>query len=174
MDARRVVRALKTPVTMLLMLAFVVLSAQWAWRAATAPVPPRPPEPCVVTELGPQLLPEHVYVQIYNGSPTNGAARRLASILRADGFNVIKTTNADNPDHPTSEVVGFAEDSPEVVLVRQAFDNIAFRADGRVDRTVDVVIGADGVRTIESPGFDVPLPDGTACVPQVEVVNSGE
>ena len=174
MDARRVSRALKTPVTLLVLLAFVGLAARWGWDAALAPIPPRPPAPCVVRQVGPQLLPEHVSVQIYNGSATNGAARRLAAILRADGFRVVKTTNADRDDYEASQVVGHSEDSPEVVLVRQAFEGIAFRADGRVDRTVDVLIGNQGVSPLEAPSFDVPLADGTACLPQVEVVSAGE
>ena len=74
MDARRFVRALKTPVTLVLLAAAVFFAAHWAWDAVRAPVPPRPSAPCVVKEIGPELMPEHVYVQVFNGSRANGVA----------------------------------------------------------------------------------------------------
>lgn len=169
MDSRRVIRAIKTPLTLLALVAFVWFAARWGWDAARAPIPPRPPQPCIVREVGPELKPEHVYVQVYNGSKTNGLAKRLGSILSADGFKVIKRVNADRDDYEASEVVGHAEDSPEVILVRQAFQDIAFRADGRIDHTVDVVIGNQQPAPVEAPTLGVPLPDGTACLPQVNV-----
>lgn len=173
METRQVVRAVKTPVTLLVLSALVFFAAQWGWNAVRAPIPPRPPQPCVVTEVGPTLTPDHVYVQVYNGSEVNGLAKRLGQLLSADGFKVIKRVNADRNDYPISEVVGHSEDSPEVVLVRKAFDNIAFRADGRIDHTVDVVIGAALPVTVNNPDLSVPLPDGTACLPVVEVVDVG-
>jgi len=172
MNAQRVIRAVKTPVTLLALLSFVVVSGMWGLDALRAPIPPRPPDPCVVQQIGPELTPEYVYVQVYNGSEVNGLAKRLASILRADGFNVLKTANTETPDHETSEVVGYAEDSPEVVLVRQAFQDIPFRADGRPDRTVDVIIGAQRPVPLDAPVLSVPLPDGTACLPQVQKVGA--
>ncbi len=164
MDARQVARALKTPVTLLILVAVVYLAARWGWDEARKPIPPRPMAPCVVKQVGPTLLPEHVYVNVYNGSKTNGLARRLAQILSADGFKVYKRVNADNPDHAISEVVGRAEDAPEVQVVRQAFQDIAFRADGRNDGFVDVIIGEAQPVLLENPQFGVALPEGTACL----------
>lgn len=169
MDARAVARALKTPVTLILLVALVYFTAKWGWDSLRAPIPPRPPEPCVVKEVGPTLKPEHVYVQVFNGSETNGMAKRLGSILSADGFKVIKRVNAARNDYPVSEVVGHAEDAPEVQLVRQAFENIAVRADGRVDRTVDVIIGKEPLKTIDKPALGVAVPGGKACLPDINV-----
>ena len=81
MDTKRFVRALKTPVTLIVLAAMVFFAAQWAWDAVRAPVPPRPADPCVVKQIGPELLPEHVYVQVFNGSRANGVAKRLGSLL---------------------------------------------------------------------------------------------
>ena len=173
MDARQIVRAVKTPVTLVVLGTTVYLAAYWGWNSVTAPIPPRPPQPCVVQEIGPELTPEHVYVQVFNGSETNGLAKRLGSLLSADGFKVIKRINAERSDHLVSEVVGHSEDSPEVVLVSKAFDGIAVRADGRNDHTVDVIIGAEQPVAVEDPDLTVPLPDGTACLPVVEVVDIG-
>lgn len=171
MDARHVIRRLKTPVTLLILVLFVFLAGRWGLDAARDPIPPRPTEPCVVKEVGPVLKPEHVYVMVYNGSQRDGVAKRLGSILSADGFKVYKRVNADRDDYPTSFVRGHSEDAPEVVLVRQAFEGIAFEADGRVDRSVDVVIGAQAPTPHPNPEFGVPLPDGKACLPALRIVD---
>ena len=172
MDARQVIRALKTPVTLLILVLFVYFAGRWGLDAARAPVPPRPLDPCVVKEVGPVLTPEHVYVMVYNGSTNDGVAKRLGSILSADGFKVYKRTNADRNDYATSLVRGHSEDAPEVVLVRQAFEGIAFEADGRRDRSVDVIIGQELPVPRPNPEFGVPLPDGTACLPDLQIVNA--
>lgn len=167
MDIRQLVRALKTPVTLLLLAALVYFAARWGWDAARAPIPPRPPSPCAVRDVGPNLTPEHVYVNVFNGSETNGLAKRLGSVLSADGFKVVRRVNAPTPDHEKSEVVGHSEQSPEVVLVRKAFREIAFRADNRIDHTVDVIIGNEQPVPADAPALTVPLPDGKACLPQI-------
>ena len=50
MDARQVARVLKTPVTLLILVALVYFAARWGWDKAREPIPPRPPEPCVVKD----------------------------------------------------------------------------------------------------------------------------
>ena len=172
MDTKQFVRALKTPVTLIVLAAMVFFAAQWAWDAVRAPVPPHPADPCVVKQVGPELLPEHVYVQVFNGSRANGVAKRLGSLLSADGFKVIKRINADRDDYADSVVVGHSEDSPEVILVRQAFHEIGFQADGRPDRTVDVIIGENQPVPAEDPDIGVPLPDGKACLPDLKLTNT--
>lgn len=170
MTARQVIRAIKTPVTLLILIALVYFAAQWGWENARKPIPKAPPAPCVVKQVGPTLQPEHVWVNVLNGSKTNGLAKRLGQILSADGFKVFSRTNADRDDYPISEVVGHSEDAPEVILVRQAFQDIPFRADGRADRFVDVIIGEVHPVPAEAPQFGVDLPDGKACLPEPEVV----
>ncbi len=174
MDARQVIRALKTPVTLVILVALVYFAARWGWDNARKPIPPRPPDPCVVKEIGPTLMPEDVYVRVFNGSKTNGLARRLGQVLSADGFKVYSRVNAERDDYATSEVVGHSEDAPEVVLVRQAFQEIPFRADGRADRFVDVVIGEAQPVLVEAPAFGVALPDGKACLPEPAVAAPSE
>ena len=174
MDGRQVARALKTPVTLVLLVALVYFAAQWGWDAARKPIPPQPLAPCVVKEVGPVLKPEHVWVNVLNGSKTNGVAKRLGQILSADGFKVYSRVNADRDDYPTSEIVGHSEDAPEVVLVRQAFQDIPFRADGRESRFVDVIIGEVQPVAAENPEFGVPLPDGKACLPDPLVSEPSE
>ena len=172
MDTNQMVRTFKTPVTLVLLLALVYFAATWGWAALREPIAQRPAEPCVVQQIGPELTPEHVYVQVFNGSKSNGLAKRLGSILSADGFKVYSRVNADRDDYPTSEIVGHSEDAPEVVLVRQAFQDIPFRADGRESRFVDVIIGEVQPVAAENPEFGVPLPDGKACLPDLKLTNT--
>lgn len=174
MDARTVIRVLKTPVTLILLVVFVGWVTQWALAEVRKPITERPLDPCVVTDVGPELTTDKVFVRVYNGTETSGLGRRLASALRADGFTVFKITNTDTPDAQISEVVGNSESSPEVILVRQAFQDIPFRADGRADATVDVIIGVTQPVVATEPHFSAPLPDGKACIAQVQIFNSGE
>ena len=174
MDTNQVVRTFKTPVTLVLLLALVYFAATWGWAALREPIAQRPAEPCVVQQIGPELTPEHVYVQVFNGSKSNGLAKRLGSILSADGFKVYRRVNADRDDYTRSVVVGHSEDSPEVILVRKALENVDFRADGRIDRTVDVIIGSEQPSAVEQPSLSVPLPDGTACIPQISTTDVSE
>lgn len=168
MQARQVVRALKTPITMLLLLAFVAWVAQWALNATRAPIPPRPPDPCVMTQVGPEFRPELAVVAVYNGTETNGLAKRVAALLRADGFKVVKTTNAETTDHVQTEVIGVAEDSPEVILVMRVVRGAVFVADARPDHTVDIILGSEYAGINEDADLIVPLPDGMACLPTVD------
>lgn len=174
MNPQTVLRALKTPVTLIVLALFVAWVAKWGYNEATKPLPSAAPSPCVVQEVGEQLPTDKVYVRVFNGTEKSGLAKRMAAILRADGFIVYKTTNTTEAIWRDSVVVGYSEDSPEVVLVRQAFDGIAFRADGRPDHSVDVIIGHNQPVVVDSPKFNAPLEDGTACIPSIQVVDSSQ
>lgn len=170
MDASKLVRTLKTPVTLLVLLVFVALAGKWALDAATAPVPPRPPEPCVMTKVGPALTPEKVTIRVFNGTETNGLAKRYAATLRADGFvRVVKIGNTPKPDVVKSRLVGFKVDSPEVLLVKQAFKDIEVVADGRADHSVDVVIGKEFAGWSDRANLSVPIPSGQVCLPPANI-----
>ena len=173
MDSRRVIRALKTPVTMLLLVALVGFAAKWGLDAVRAPLPPRPPEPCVVTSIGPKFTPEHAVVRVLNATEENGVARRVATTLRADQFRVIKIANADTLQDKTT-IVGFSADSPEVVLVTGFFKKAEVVPDQRVDHTVDIIIGKDYNGLRDKPKLSVALPDESACLPQVEIADASE
>ena len=42
-------------------------------------------------------------------------------------------------------------------------------ADGRIDHTVDVIIGSEQPGAAGQPGLKVALPDGQACLPQIKI-----
>ena len=174
MDARSVVRALKTPVTMLLLLALVYFAARWGLENVTKPIPPRPPDPCVMKKVGPELTPPHVVVSVYNGTDVNGLGKRVRSNLLADGFNVVKVGNTPEPTAVKTEIVGVKVDSPEVLLVRAAFKDAVIRADGRVDHSVDVIIGKEFAGYAENPVLKIPVASGEVCLPQHTAVTTPE
>ena len=162
MTARKLWLVLKTPVTMLLLLGLVVVAGAWGWRSVTAPMPARPPEPCVVQKVGPQFKPSHAVLRVFNGTDINGFAKRATTILRADGFRVIKISNADAPINGV-RVVGVDAASPEVVLVRSYLPKAEFVADpAKLDHVVDVTLGKGFTGFAKSPMRSVPLPDQTA------------
>lgn len=168
MTARRVWLSIKTPLTMLLLLGLVLFAAAWGYRNATAPIPPRPPEPCVDEAVGPKYLPSHAVLRLYNGTETNGFAKRAATILRADGFRVIRIANAPQQINGVT-VVGVNDKSPEVVLVRSYLPNATFIADpNKLDHVVDITVGKGFTGFAKNPLDSVPLPNGHACIPRIQ------
>ncbi len=105
-------------------LAVIVLAllGSWAWTR-------RPGRGAAARHGGDRI----VRVQVLNGSGEPGVGTRVASYLRAGGFQVVEIRNADRPDYFASLVVARREDlSParEVShylggppLLRQAWDS---------------------------------------------------
>lgn len=162
---RSIVRVLKTPITLIALVCLVGYAASWGWANALAPVPPAPPEPCVVRQIGPELSTRDVTIRVLNGGFSGGAARRMGTVLRSWGLNIIKINNT-NQRIATTTIVGRSADDPQVKLVAGFFKSPVIQADNRVDGTVDVLIGATFPGYVEKPATSIPLPDGTACLPK--------
>ena len=160
---RQIIRVLKTPVTLLLLLAFVGYGAAWGLEHATAPVPERPPTPCVMIDVGGELTPEMVQVRVLNGGTRGGMARNAAGHLRAYDFKVIKVNNTDERLENTV-IVGNSEDDPEVQLLTNFFKDVEVRGDGRVDHVVDVLLGTNSVRNTNPKVTTMPV-EGEICLP---------
>lgn len=159
---RRIVRVLKTPVTLLLLLAFVGYGAAWGYEHAKAPVPGRPPVPCVMTDVGDTLTPAMVQVRVLNGG-TKPMAKTAAGNLRAFDFKVIKYGNTDERLENTI-IVGTNADDPQVTLLTYFFKDAEVRGDGRVEGVVDVLLGTNSVR-IPEPKVTTVEVDGPVCLP---------
>jgi hypothetical protein len=159
---RQIVRVLKTPVTLLLLLAFVGYGAAWGYEHAKAPNPPRPPVPCVMTDIGTTLTPAMVQVRVLNGG-TKPMAKTAAGNLRAFDFKVIKYGNTDERLENTV-IVGATEDDPQVKLLSYFFKDVTLRGDGRIDGVVDVLLGTNSVR-IPEPKVTTVKVDGPVCLP---------
>lgn len=139
---REVVRVIKTPVTLLVLLALVAFGGWWGLRNATAAIPPRPPEPCVMTNVNGKLTPNRVTVRTLNAGLRGGLAKRVSTNLRSQGFYIVKVNNSEQRLAQTL-IVGNAKDSPEVRLVAGFFKGSTIQGDGRVDHVVDVLLGDD-------------------------------
>lgn len=159
-----IVRVLKTPVTLIALIALVGFGASWGWRNTMAPIPPIPPAPCVNTAVGDKLTTNLVTIRILNGGFSGGQAKRVGTVMRSWNFKVIKINNTDQRLQSTV-IVGGSKDDPQVRLVAGFFVKPTIEADGRVDGTVDVLLGADFPGYVAKPETSVALPDGRACLP---------
>lgn len=157
----QVVRVLKTPVTLIALLAFTLVAGFFGLKAATAPVA-KSSGNCVMTDVGNELTPARVSVRLLNAGALSGRAKEAAGYIRGYGFNVVRINNSDREVTDTV-IVGTATDSPEVLLLKQVFPEALIEADGRADHVVDILIGTKTTRTPTRPsGVAV---SGRICLP---------
>lgn len=176
MEARKVWLSLKTPLTMLALLVFVIGVGAWGYKQAVTPVPHRPSDPCVVQQVGTEYTATNAWVRIYNGTTTSNLAKNTKLIFGNAGFHVFKIATADSPVDKTY-ISGVDAKSPEVVLIMSYFpDGTPFVADANkyADHTVDIYLGADfKAGNINSkPVTSIALADGKACIPVIKTVNT--
>ncbi len=160
---RQVIRVIKTPVTLIILLAMLGYGAVWGYQHVTMP-DNRKVETCVMTDVGKQLTPKSVTVRVLNGGETGGMARSMALFLRGHAFRVIYYNNSDERV-PNTVVVGNSVDDPEVKLMLGFFTGSTARGDGRADHVVDVILG-DKDTHIENPVASIPV-DGPVCLPAI-------
>jgi hypothetical protein len=130
-------------------------SAAWRWwgpgahsarpvarkNAPTAPLGPRPKAP--------------VRIEVLNGSGEPGAAGKLASYLRAGGFNVVLVGSADRYDYLRTLVVARTEDDrPAREVTRYLGDVSRVTQRARSEADVTVVVGKDRGRSPWGEGKD--------------------
>lgn len=166
----RVIRALKTPVTLITLLALVVIGGLWGYRNATAAIPPRAADDCVMTDVGGQLAPQHVTVRTLNAGLRGGLAKRVSTNLRSQGFFILKVNNSDERLAQTL-VIGAAKDSPEVLLVAGFFKDAKTQGDDRADHVVDVLLGDDYRGFLADAPKSVAV-KGPVCLPAITTTSS--
>jgi len=178
MDARKAWLALKTPATMLILLAFVVVVGAWGYKQTVTSVLKAPPTPCVVKTIGPKYTSDNAWIRIYNGTTVSGLAKNVVKLVFGNaGFHVYKVANSDAPIAKTF-VSGVSATSPEVVLVMSYLPaGTPFVADPvkYADHIVDLNLGADfkAASISTTPLTEIALKDGKACVPVIQPVSSG-
>ena len=166
MNARKMLRMASTPVTLLVLLGLLTAGAFWGYKAVTAKVP-GPERPACVTVEMPELTTASVTVSVYNAGTKAGLARRVADSLATGGFVIDNIANTDQAVS-TILIIGAAEDNPEVQLVAAWFNNPVVQADGRLDHSVDVVVGNDYVEAegmVAGAPTSLQLPSGEVCLP---------
>lgn len=137
----RVLRAIRTPLTLLILLGLLVYGAYWGWTKVAAPPPPPPQPTCVPQKVAKgELKADQVTVNVYNGGKVRGLAGQVARDLQQAGFQRGRVSNTK--EHVTDTVVvGASKTNPEVKLVAGFFKKATIRADHRKDGSVDVLVG---------------------------------
>ncbi len=137
----RIFRIVRTPVTLLILLAVLLYGAYWGYTNVIRKVPPLPPDPCVTQTVAEgQLKANQVTVSIFNGGDRKGLAGDVGRSLRGKGFRVAKTTNTNEKIQKTV-IVGADAKNPEVLFVKTFFKDATVRSDKRPDHSVDVLVG---------------------------------
>lgn len=158
-------RFLKTPATLIGLLVLLIGAGAWSVQAMNAPVVD-PVDNCVMVNVGDKLTPRYVSVRLLNAGAAGGTAKGASNYLRSFGFNVIRVNNSDRQVQKTT-IVGFSADSPEVLLVQQAYPDAVREGDSRADHVVDVLLGPDASKTPPQP-TSVPV-TGQVCLPRYAV-----
>jgi hypothetical protein len=164
----RIFRVVRTPVTLIILLAALVYAAYWGYTNVIAPVPAPPPTPCVQQTLPMrQLKTNQVYVKVFNGGDSRGLAANVGRALRGKGFKVTGTSNTIEKIDDTV-IVGSGERDPEVLLTKSFFKGASIRADGRADHTVDVLVGNKYAGFNKKAKTSIAVKTDTLCLPSVD------
>ena len=164
----RIFRVVRTPVTLIILLAALVYAAYWGYNNVIAPVPAPPPTPCVQQTLPKrQLKTTQVYVKVFNGGDSRGLAANVGRALRGKGFKVTGTSNTIEKIDETV-IVGSGERDPEVLLAKRFFKGATVRADGRPDHTVDVLVGNKYAGFNKKAKTSIAVDADTLCLPSYD------
>jgi len=166
---RQFIRAIKTPVTLIVLLAILGYGAKWGYENATMGSTKPSAEACVMTDVGDELTPRKVTVRVFNGGTAPKAASLTKLYLNSHDFRVIRTGNSERAVVNTV-IIGNSPDDPEVKLVQQYFADAVAEGDGRADHVVDVILHDKTKRATKIAG-SVPV-DGPICLPRVSATPS--
>ncbi len=167
---RKVIRVVKTPITLLVLLAILGYGAWWGYNTYNIPLT-KAADTCVMTDVGTELTPDRVTVRTYNASLIPRLAKDARTYLLAWHFQVPDYNNSDRR-LTGIVVVGNSADDPEVKLVQQFFPGSTAEGDGRTSHVVDVVLGAK-FEQLNEPKTSVPV-KGPLCLPSPKAAPSDE
>jgi hypothetical protein len=137
----RIFRVVRTPITLLLLLGVLSYGAWWGYTNVIQDVPKQQAAPCVDQTLSKGLLKSsQVSLKVFNGGDRKGLAGDVGRALRAKGFKVTQTRNTVEKIEKTV-IVGANVKDPEVLFVKTFLKDAIVRDDGRVDHSVDVLVG---------------------------------
>lgn len=165
MNRRKVIRALSTPVTLIVLLAIMATGVVWGYKAITARVVITRPACSTMTMT--ELTTSSVTVNVFNAGSLSGLAGQIAASLSKGGF-VIGTVDNTTEKVETTLIVGTSADDPEVQLVAAWFTDPLIRADGRTDHSVDVMVGNsynEKTGMAAKPPTSLEIPGGVICLP---------
>lgn len=169
-----VLRAIRTPLTLIVLLGMLGYAAWWGYEQVTAPLPPPKREPCVQQpiEKG-RLQAAQVTVRVFNGGTERGLAGDVAAALRSKGFQVSTVGNTDEKVTKTV-IVAEGKDNPETKLVLGFFKGAEVREDpARVDHTIDILVGPDETGFNADASTSIEVKAATVCLPELPSQQTG-
>jgi hypothetical protein len=167
---RTFIRVVKTPITLLVLLAILGYGAWWGYNAYNIPLI-KASETCVMTDVGTELTPDEVTVRTYNGSSVPRLAKDARAYLLSWHFRVADYNNSDRRVSGIV-VIGNSVDDPEVKLVQQFFPGSTAEADGRTSHVVDVLLGVK-FDQLNEPDSTYPV-KGSICLPSPKATTSAD
>jgi hypothetical protein len=147
---------------LILLLGILVAGALWGYNLIVTGIKPVQPTPCVMVPMS-ELTPGSVVVRVYNGGSVRGRANNEAKALRELGYIVTSVGNTDEYINQPI-IVGFSADSPEVQLLASRYIEPLIRADGRLDHTVDLLVGDAELPLAPEPLTALPVATGRVCI----------
>ena len=117
---RQFIRVIKTPVTLIALLAILGFGAKWGFEQINVSDGKVVNNACVMTDVGKELTPAKVTVRVYNGGNTPKMASLTKLFLNSHDFRVVKTNNSERRV-ATTVIVGNSANDPEVKLLQQFF-----------------------------------------------------
>ena len=162
----RVFRVVRTPLTLLILLGILGYGAWWGYNNIIKPAPPIPQTPCVPTKVTKkQLKSSQVTVQVFNGGDKKGLAGDVTRSLNGKDFNTLLPQNYTKSKIGATVIIGNGAKNPEVLLVKGFFKNATVKADGRANRTVDVMVGNKYGGFNKSARTTIAVSTNTVCLP---------
>lgn len=163
---RRILRAVRTPIVLLILVGILVYGAWWGWTNIVKPVNSKPANPCVPTKVTDKTLKSsQVTVRVKNGGDKRGLAGEVTKQLKAAKFHTLTPSNTDNKVTKTV-IIGNSAKKPEVKLVKGFFKKATVKGDGRADHTVDVLVGNGYEGFNKDAKHSIAVKTKTVCLPR--------
>ncbi len=132
----------RTPVTLVVLLAFVVGAGWYGWNALTSSDASSACSP-TPKPAGIRVVPSDVTLNVYNATKRDGLAGRTAKTLRARGFQVERVGNdpLSKRVRVAAQIRAAKASRREVALLKKQVPGAVWVTDNRDDGTVDLVLG---------------------------------
>lgn len=162
----RILRAIRTPFVLLILLGILVYGAWWGWTNIVKPVKSDSRDSCVPTKVtDKKLKTSQVTVRVKNGGDKRGLAGQVTNHLKSTKFHALEPGNTDKKVNKTV-IVGKSAKNPEVKLVQRFFPKSRAKSDHRSDRSVDVRVGNGYKGFKKSAHRSYPVKTKTVCLPK--------
>lgn len=162
---RRQFRHLRTAITLLGLVIFVVIAAWISWRQVTGG---DTPEPRAQTTCAPAATtvpaPADIQLNIFNATSRAGLASAVSDQMIARGFTVVDVANdpLDREVEGTAEVRAHLDQQAAASAIMAQVPGAIFVADERAEPTVDLVLG-EAFQALGDPAAPAPAPTSTPC-----------